>query len=52
MDICLRVLRKATKIGSTATVIRNSVLIIFNIKFWDCHMHIFSDNLLEIAVCI
>ena len=36
---------KATKIRSTATVVRNSVLIISHITFRDCHVHIFSDNL-------
>ena len=44
-DICLRVLRKATKVGSKATVVRNSVLIISHITFRDCRVHIFSDNL-------
>ena len=43
--------KKATKVGSTATVVRNSVLIISHITFRDCRVHIFSDNLLEIAVC-
>ena len=43
--------KKATKVGSTATVDRNSVLIISHITFRDCRVHIFSDNLLEIAVC-
>ena len=33
VDICLRVLRKATKLDSTATVVRNSVLIISDITF-------------------
>ena len=37
--------RKATKVGSTATVVRNSVLIISHIAFYDCPMHIFSDTL-------
>ena len=34
-----------TKVGSTATVVRNSVLIISHITFRDCRVHIFSDNL-------
>ena len=38
-DICLRVLNESNK--STATVIRNNVLIISHIIFQDCHMHIF-----------
>ena len=33
VDICLRVLRKAKKLDSTATVVRNSVLIISDITF-------------------
>ena len=37
--------RKATKVGSTAAVARNSVLIISHITFRDCRVHIFSDNL-------
>ena len=36
---------KATKVGSTATVVRNSVLIISHITFRGCRVHIFSDNL-------
>ena len=46
MDECLRVLKKATKVGSTATdSIRNSVLIISHITFRDCRANIFSGNL-------
>ena len=37
--------RKATKVGSTTAVARNSVLIISHITFRDCRVHIFSDNL-------
>ena len=37
--------RKATKVGSTATVVRNSVLVIPHITFRDRRVHIFSDNL-------
>ena len=37
--------RKATEVGSTATVVKNSVLIISHITFRDCRVHIFSDNL-------
>ena len=43
MDICLRV-------GSTALVARNSVLIISHITFRDCRVHIFPTTFLEIAV--
>ena len=31
-------------VGSTATVVRNSVLLISHIAIWDCREHIFSDN--------
>ena len=41
-DICLRVLNESNK--STATVIRNNVLIISHIIVRDCHVHIFSDK--------
>ena len=37
--------RKATKVGSTASVVTNSVLIISHITFRDCRVHISSDNL-------
>ena len=37
--------RKATKVGSTATVVWNSLLIISHITFCDCCVHIFADNL-------
>ena len=37
--------RKATKVGSTASVVTNSVLIISHITFRDCHVRISSDNL-------
>ena len=37
--------RKATKLGSTGTVVRNNVLTISHITFQDCRVHIFSDNL-------
>ena len=37
--------RKVKKLVSTATVVRNSVLIISHITFRGCHVHIFSDNL-------
>ena len=41
---------KATKVGSKATVVRNSVLIISHITFRDCRMHIFLTTFLKIAV--
>ena len=46
MDVCLQVLKESNQsIGSTATVSRNSVLIIFQITFRDCRVHFFSDNI-------
>ena len=45
MEMCLRVLKESTKVGSTATIVRNIVLIISNITFRDCRVHTFSDNL-------
>ena len=36
---------KATKVGSTVIVVRNSVLIISHITFRDCRVHIVCDNL-------
>ena len=37
--------RKVKKLVLTATVVRNSVLIISHITFRDCRVHIFCDNL-------
>ena len=37
--------RKVTKVGLTATVVRNSVLIISNITFRDCRVHFTLDKL-------
>ena len=45
MKMCLRVLTERNKVGSTATVVRNSISIISHITFRDCRVHIFSDNL-------
>ena len=39
-----------TKVGSTATVVRNSVLIISHITFRDCRVHFLPTTFLEIAV--
>ena len=44
MKMCLRVLTERNKVGSTATVVRNSVSIISHITLRDCRVHIFSDN--------
>ena len=40
---------KATKVGSTTTVVRKSVLIISHITFRDCRVHVFPTTFLEIA---
>ena len=39
--LCLGLLKESKKVGSTVTVVRNSVLIISHITFWDCRVHIF-----------
>ena len=52
MDVCLRVLKESSKAAAAAKQqsrfdsysVRNSVLIISHITFWDCRVHIFSDN--------
>ena len=36
MDICLRVLKEATKVGSTAAIVGNSVLVLSYITIRDC----------------
>ena len=45
IEMCLRVLKESNKVGLTAIVVRNSVLIISHITFRDCHVHIFCDKL-------
>ena len=44
MDVCLRVLKESSKSRFDSYIVRNSVLIISHITFWDCRVHIFSDN--------
>ena len=44
MDVCLRVLKESNKSRVDSYSVRNSLLTISNITFWDCHVHIFSDN--------
>ena len=44
MDVCLRVLKESSKSRFDSYSVRNSVLIISHITFWDCRVHIFSDN--------
>ena len=51
MDICLRVLKESNKSRFDSYSVRNSVLIISHITFWDCRVHIFSDNLSQFS-CI
>ena len=41
MDICLQVLKESSKSRFDSY----SVLIVSRISFWDCRVHIFSDNL-------
>jgi len=43
--ICLRVLKESNKSRFDSYSVRNSLLIISHITFWDCRVHIFSDNL-------
>ena len=45
MDVCLRVLKESNKSRFDSYSVRNSVLIMSHITFWDCRVHIFSDNL-------
>ena len=44
MDICLRMLKESNRRFDSCSV-RNSVLIVSDITFRDCRVHIFSDNL-------
>ena len=52
MDICLQVLKESNKSRFNSYSVRNSVLNISHITFWDCRVHIFLTTFLEIAVCI
>ena len=45
MDICLRALKESSESRFDSYSVKNSVSIIFHITFWDCRVHIFSDNL-------
>ena len=45
MDLCLRLLKESSKSKFDSYSFRNSVSIISHITFWDCRVHIFSDNL-------
>ena len=51
MDECLRVLKGSIGRRFDSYSVKNSVLIISHITFWDCHLNIFSDEtFLKIAV--
>ena len=50
MDVCLCVLKENNKSRFDSYSVRNSVLIISQITFRDCRVHIFSTTFLEIAV--
>ena len=45
MNVCLRVLKESNKSRFDSYSVRNGVLIISHITFWDCRVHSFSDNL-------
>ena len=45
MDICLPVLKESNKSRCDSYSVRNGELIVSHITFWDCRVHIFSDNL-------
>ena len=51
MDECLRVLKGSIGRRFDSYSVKNRVLIISHITFWDCHVNIFSDEtFLKIAV--
>ena len=52
MDVCLWILKESNKSRFDSYSVRNSVLIISHITFWDCCMYIFTTTFLEIAVYI
>ena len=45
MDICLQVLMESNKSRVNSYSVRNSVLNISHITFWDCRVHILFNNL-------
>ena len=51
-EICWRLLKESKKNRFDSYSVRNSVLIISHITFWDCRVHIFSGNLLSRNSCI
>ena len=50
MDLCLRLQKEGIKSKFDSYSVRNSVLIISHITFWDCRMHIFPTTFFEKAV--
>ena len=51
MDVCLRLLKESNKSRFDSYSLRNSVLIMSHITFWDCRVHIFfPTTFLEVAV--
>ena len=44
-EVCLRVLKESNKSRFDSYSVRSSVLIISNITYRDCRVHISSDNL-------
>ena len=44
-EVCLRALKESNKSRFDSYSVMNSVLIISHITFWDCCVHILSDNL-------
>ena len=54
MDVCLKVLKKSIKSRSDSYSVRNSVLIISHITFWDCRLQNSRKrvNAYEYSVCI
>ena len=47
INVCLRVLKESNNRRFDSNRVRKSVLIVSYITFWDCRVHIFSDNLIR-----
>ena len=47
IDVCMRMLTENNNIRFDCYSVRNSVLIISHINFWDCSVHIFLTTFLE-----
>ena len=52
MDICLCMLKESNESRFDSYSVRNNVLHISHITFWDCRVHNFPTTFLEIAVYI